>query len=630
MGADIKMMVGALTIAKWELLRSRLDLNARSLLAICGFVVLIAVIASQTSHSFMSSNIYTVALDDAGLMQILDCDTRFDTLLLNSGAAESEYPNFDLLIIHGDVYAHDSEKSTAALDALNNVLKRNREITLSSYSDLNNSFPVWVTIHYMQRAESFRMPTMAQRERGDDQASGVGTGTEAGGAWGDDSGDSTGNGQLSHETYDSEIDAIIRELERSDAGNSAESDENSRTVSDDMDRYQQLTRRNFFEKQTVATPSNIEPPIPFTSVIFAFIFMFPMYFVAQFYSASIMGERTNRNGEFLLVSPLRKHEIVIGKTLPYLTITIALMLGLAAYLKFTLGEVSPYVIMSDSLIILTIMLPVVLLFLSFSFISSILARSFKELTFVTVFFSTIVSGYLFFPAMFAHIHAIALISPMTLVVKVLSDDGIRSGEYLFSTLPLYCVSIATFGFGTMIFREEDLFTQKSVKSKIMDCMDIFLRGKSYIFLLTLIAIPFAYMLELMLIVLLFNIPLPYSIFAMIGLAALVEETFKSIGVYALSLKGNASPITTAVLAGSGFFLGEKLMMLVTVSAIAESVFGSVISMGSLLIYPLLLHIGCVAIVSFGLRYRGYTACLLTATAVHSAYNLYLLRGFLSA
>ncbi|MEA1866065.1 MAG: hypothetical protein U9N46_12920 [Euryarchaeota archaeon] len=286
--------------------------------------------------------------------------------------------------------------------------------------------------------------------------------------------------------------------------------------------------------------------------------------------------------------------------------------------------------MSDSLIILTIMLPVVLLFLSFSFISSILARSFKELTFVTVFFSTIVSGYLFFPAMFAHIHAIALISPMTLVVKVLSDDGIRSGEYLFSTLPLYCVSIATFGFGTMIFREEDLFTQKSVKSKIMDCMDIFLRGKSYIFLLTLIAIPFAYMLELMLIVLLFNIPLPYSIFAMIGLAALVEETFKSIGVYALSLKGNASPITTAVLAGSGFFLGEKLMMLVTVSAIAESVFGSVISMGSLLIYPLLLHIGCVAIVSFGLRYRGYVACLLTATAVHSAYNLYLLRGFLSA
>ncbi|OEU64456.1 MAG: hypothetical protein BA870_10175 [Desulfuromonadales bacterium C00003094] len=618
-------MVGALTIAKWELLRSRLDLNARSLLAICGFVVLIAVIASQTSHSFMSSNIYTVALDDTGLMQILDCDARFDTLLLNSGAVASEYPDFDLLIIHGDVYVHDSEKSTAALDALNNVLKRNREITLSSYSDLNNSFPVWVTIHYMQRAESFRMPTMAQREQGDDQASGAGSG-----AWGDDSGDSAGNGQLSHETYESEIEAIIRELERSDAGNSAESDGNSQTVPDDMDGYQQLTSRNFFEKQTIATPSNIEPPIPFTSVIFAFIFMFPMYFVAQFYSASIMSERTNRNGEFLLVSPLKKHEIVIGKTLPYLIITIVLMLGLAAYLKFTLGEVSPYAIMSDSLTILAIMLPVVLLFLSFSFISSILARSFKELTFVTVFFSTIVSGYLFFPAMFAHIHAIALISPMTLVVKVLSDDGIQSGEYLFSTLPLYCVSIATFGFGTMIFREEDLFTQKSVKSKIIDCMDIFLRGKSYIFLLTLIAIPFAYMLELMLIVLLFNIPLPYSIVVMIGLAALVEETFKSIGVYALSLKGDASPITTAVLAGSGFFLGEKLMMLVTVSTIAESVFGSVISMGSLLIYPLLLHIGCVAIVSFGLRYRGYAVCLLAATAVHSAYNLYLLRGFLSA
>ncbi|HIE32336.1 MAG TPA: hypothetical protein EYP67_08200 [Methanosarcinales archaeon] len=345
-----------------------------------------------------------------------------------------------------------------------------------------------------------------------------------------------------------------------------------------------------------------------------------------------MNERTNRSGEFLLTSPLTKREIVAGKTLPYLITTIGIMFVLAIYLKCTLGSASPSEIAKSGIIIISIMLPVVSLFLSFSLFSSILARSFKELTFVSVFFSTVVSGYLFFPAMFAHIHAIALISPMTLIVKVLTGTEISLNEYLFSTVPFYSVSIATFGFATLIFREEDLFTQKTVKKKIIDCIELFLRKRSYLFLLTLIFVPFAYMFELMSIVLLFNIPLPYSIVAMVGISALIEEVLKSAGIYTLSLKGynGKQAIFLAILAGSGFFVGEKLMMLVTVASIADSVFGSVLSMGSLLLYPLLLHIGCGAIVSIGLRYKRYSVCLLAATAVHCAYNLFLLRGVIFA
>ena len=635
------MMVGALTIAKWELMRSRLDLNRRSLALICGFVILIAIISSQASHSAISSDIYTVALDRTDctdctdcadridLAEILDCDDRFNVILLDQGVARSKAADpdsgFDLLILDDEVYASDSEKSVAAADALENLMKQYREITLSTYSDLNNSFPVWITIHYLPRSESFRMPTVRQRQDAGDE---VNAGAGAPGS--SDTMNAGADGNLVYGAHESEVEAIVRELERSGVEEPAESSGDSQTLPADMQEYRKLVKNNFFEKQAIATPSNIEPPIPFTSVIFAFVFMFPMYFVAQFYSASIMNERTNRNGEFLLVSPLKKHEIVAGKTIPYLLITLVLMLGLAAYLKIALGEVSPHKVIEDSATILAIMFPVVMLFLSFSFISSILARSFKELTFVTVFFSTIVSGYLFFPAMFAHIHAIALISPMTLVVNILSGDVVQLNEYLFSTVPFYCVSITTFGFGTMIFREEDLFTQKSIKNKIMDCMDLFLRGRSYIFLLTLILIPFAYMAELMLIVLLFNIPLPYSIIAMIGLAALVEEAFKSIGVYALLRRGFTSPIAMALLAGAGFFVGEKLMMFFSVAAIAESAFGAVISMGSLLLYPLLLHVICVAIVAIGLRYRGYATCLLIATAVHSAYNIFLLRGLIFA
>ncbi|RZN36352.1 MAG: ABC transporter permease [Methanosarcinales archaeon] len=618
-------MVGVFTIAKWELLRSRLDLSTRSLIAAGGFVVAIAVIASFASHSNMGSGLYTISLDDANLAQILGCDDRFNILLLGSDDARDVYLSrgADILIIGGNVSVHGTEKSVAALDALKSTMKRHREIMLSSYSDLNNSFPVWITIHHLEREQSFQMLASAQlgSELDSDEDGGV-----AGSAG---TGDGAAEGLQSHRSGE---DMILRELEQLGGATPSETDLDHPAPPADMQEFRQMAKRNFLEKQTVATPSNIEPPIPFTSVIFAFVFMFPMYFVAQFYSASVMNERTNRSGEFLLVSPLTRREIVAGKTLPYLIITLAIMFVLAMYLKYTLGSASITEILKSSLLIVAVMIPVVSLFLSFSLFSSILARSFKELTFVSVFFSTIVSGYLFFPAMFAHIHAIALISPMTLVVKILTGTEIYLSEYLFSTVPFYCVSIATFGFATLIFREEDLFTQKTVKKKIVDCIELFLRKRSYLFLLTLILIPFAYMFELMLIVLLFNIPLPYSIIAMICISALIEEVFKSAGVYTLSLRGytGKQAIILAVLAGSGFFVGEKLMVLVTVASIADSVFGTILSMGSLLIYPLLLHIGCVAIVAFGLRYQRYSVCLLAATAVHVAYNFFLLRGFVFA
>ena len=628
MDTDINMMVGVFTIAKWELLRSRLDLSTRSLIAAGGFVVAIAVIASFASHSNMGSGLYIISLDDANLAQILECDDRFNILLLGSDAARDAYLNrgADILIIGGNVSVHGTEKSIAALDALKSTMKLHREITLSSYPDLNNSFPVWITIHHLEREQSFQMLASAQLDAESDSGEDGGVAGSAG------TGDGAAGASDGLQSYISGEDAIIMELERSGGVNPAETDSDAPAPPVDMQEFRQMARRNFLEKQTVATPSNIEPPIPFTSVIFAFIFMFPMYFVAQFYSASVMNERTNRSGEFLLVSPLTRREIVAGKTLPYMITTLCIMFVLAMYLKYTLGSTSIPEIIKSSLVIVAVMIPVVSLFLSFSLFSSILARSFKELTFVSVFFSTIVSGYLFFPAMFAHIHAIALISPMTLVVKILTGTEIYLSEYLFSTVPFYCVSIATFGFATLIFREEDLFTQKTVKKKIIDCIELFLRKRSYLFLLTLILIPFAYMFELMSIVLLFNIPLPYSIVAMICISALIEEVLKSAGVYTLSLKGytGKQAIILAILAGSGFFVGEKLMMLVTVASIADSVFGTILSMGTLLVYPLMLHIGCVAIVAIGLRYQRYSVCLLAATAVHVAYNFFLLRGFVFA
>jgi hypothetical protein len=164
MDTDINMMVGVFTIAKWELLRSRLDLSTRSMIAAGGFVVAIVVIASFASHSNMGSGLYTISLDDANLAQILECDDRFNILLLGSDDARDAYLSrgTDILIISGNVSVHGTEKSIAALDALKSTMKLHREIRLSSYPDLNNSFPVWITIHHLEREQSFQMLASAR------------------------------------------------------------------------------------------------------------------------------------------------------------------------------------------------------------------------------------------------------------------------------------------------------------------------------------------------------------------------------------------------------------------------------------------------------------------------------------
>ncbi|MEA1908946.1 MAG: hypothetical protein U9N43_07970 [Euryarchaeota archaeon] len=107
---------------------------------------------------------YRIALDDANLAQILEYDDRFNILLLGLDDARDAYLNrgADILIIGGNVSVHGTEKSIAALGALKSTMKQHRELMLSSYPNLNNSFPVWITIHHLEREQSFQMIASAQ------------------------------------------------------------------------------------------------------------------------------------------------------------------------------------------------------------------------------------------------------------------------------------------------------------------------------------------------------------------------------------------------------------------------------------------------------------------------------------
>ncbi len=600
-------MAGWVTIAKWEFFRSKLKFDAKSLVLLALsliFLIAASYFAAQTGMN-MNNDMYRVALTNPALEPVLGIDQRFNVMTVDIHTASNMYAaDADLVIIDPNVFMADTQKSASASEALKGTLKNYREGVLTSYNDINNTHPVWITVHYLERPEAFQVLSGERRTASEEEVATT---------------------QLSQE----EIEAAATGRLAGEVGPDA-----IPSTPQTVEELQEIQRRNLFEKQTIATPSHFAPPIPFTAILYSFMFIFPIYFVSQFYSSSIMDERTNKKCELVLVAPLRGADIVIGKTVPYILVTMAIIAIVTSYVK---GLPTDTETIKSSLLILATMFPIVLLFFAFSFISAILSRSFKELTFAMVFLSVVVSGYLFFPAMFANVHAISTISPMTLIVLLIEGDTIGISEYIFSTLPFYFVGLSVYVFGIYIFREEDLFTQKPITQKLLDCVEIFLSNPyGSVFLLSIIFIPFVYMAQLMLIVMLFNLPLPYSVIVMIVLAALIEELVKSIGIYTLFKRKMVSPTlknaaTLAVLAGAGFFAGEKLLVFITLAPIATSVFGSVMTMGTLLLIPLMIHITGVMVVSLGMYAispRWYLPFVLFASILHGLYNLFILRGIL--
>ena len=179
------------------------------------------------------------------------------------------------------------------------------------------------------------------------------------------------------------------------------------------------------------TPSQLSPPLPFDSIILIFVFIFPLYFTSQFFMMSIMNERIERKGEILLSTPVKASSIILGKMLPYFLGMIAICTGLTFWIK-------------APLIIILPLIPVIFFFLANALLIGMLSRSFKELSFVSIFFSTVATSYLFFPSIFANVHVISLISPLTLIVLSMQGTAWTVTDYLYSTSLFWLTSAVLF------------------------------------------------------------------------------------------------------------------------------------------------------------------------------------------
>jgi ABC-type Na+ efflux pump permease subunit len=250
---------------------------------------------------------------------------------------------------------------------------------------------------------------------------------------------------------------------------------------------------------------------------------------------------------------------------------------------------------------------------------------------------------------------IALISPLTVVVRDLAGTGVSLVEYVFSTGPFLLSALILFALGAGVYREEDMFTQRAIPHKVLDAVVSQVRGRRSVLVLSVAFIPFVIVAELLVVAATFPLsgaitgnPLlnRLGIVLLFVAVAVVEELAKSLHVYAGFAharfdRTTAVAIVVGALAGAGFFLGEKLVLVAQLVGLQDYVVGQAafgvggaagaLSFGLLpaavlLLAPLALHAVTAIISAVGASRgrRGWIVGLAVAAGVHLIYNLSVL------
>lgn len=592
------------TIAKWEVRRTLRTMSRDVLpIAIILFIMLFLVTGfTAQSGIHLQDGMYVMGVNDPAIASIFSGDERFVITLADSALLQKNAGNFDLLIIDGTAYAPNTDKARSAMKAIERDYARYVSWVYNQQEDLFAAYPLWLDLQTVKSELDFIATQSGQN---------IATNPTRG--------EPVPEKPVLEVLPPSPMLEFTKEELREDLEQVSDLD---RQLSRYTDILSPDTGMGKFK-----TPSQLSPPLPFDSIILIFVFIFPLYFTSQFYMMSIMNERVEQKGEILLSTPVQPYQIIVGKAIPYFIVMLAISVVL------TLLNGAP-------MIILLPLLPVILFFLVNALIIGMVSRSFKELSFISIFFSTIATSYLFFPSIFANVHVVSLISPLTLIVLQLQGEGFTAMEYFYSTSLFYLTTLVLFYVATVNFNEERLFGHHRLLSRVREFIETGIATEhpfSSLFFIGMFTIPFVFMVQLMLLVLLFNLPMPLSLILLLFSAAFVEEFAKSIGIYTM-LRGYPKFFTwknitlaSAVIA-LGFLIGEKALLFATLAQISESVFGSILfSSLQVLWLPLTLHFVGVMTTSVVLKLGGrswFIPGLMLATIVHSLYNMYFILGWL--
>jgi hypothetical protein len=391
-------------------------------------------------------------------------------------------------------------------------------------------------------------------------------------------------------------------------------------------------RAEFVSENEVIVPSLMKPPLPLSQVILAFVYVVPILFLGIFFNSSFMEEKINRKLNVLMSAPVTPFDIIAGKMLPY----VAFSLGMVALVTLALG--------GDVALSLAIFLPIILFIFAVYLLVALAYRTFKDQTFFSMAAITFVTGYLVLPALLTGINDVCYVSPLTLAVQMYRGAGFSLMEYALSTGPMYIVFIVSAFVGVRVFSEEYLMSYGPLYRRAGDAIYLAIdKCHPYISiaLLSALLIPAVFMAEMMIAILSLMVPVSLSpivfLAILLSLCVIVEEAAKSAGIATLIENGKAASVRgvlgLSAASAFGFFVGEKLLLYLSLSVVSNVMLLDALRSAGLLIVPLIAHFIFTSIVCLLTRRLGvkrYALAIAAGSIVHFLYNFIILLGEMGA
>ncbi|WP_340099812.1 PrsW family intramembrane metalloprotease [Salinibaculum salinum] len=619
-----------LRVARWEVTKNAGGVDKRTIAVAALAIALIGVFAPVVAGqgAVLDDGLYRVSISEDS--PYYDAVADDETFVVRPDATSADLGNSVELVVDGrEVVWADSPKGRAAMEELRSTVQRYNTEQLRQEPNQSAAFPVSVSLEYRDQSNvgsSYSVDTSGSGQQDDTTG-----GNDTDGSTGDSS---TVDGTPDDSTTDDGTDTGTNDGGTTGPGGNGTG---SSTGAVDGDPTNSGGGLGGFgsslsgDSTSVDSPSQLSPPFPFGSLVLAFVFIVPLNFLIQAYGSTILSERLNRRGELLLVSPVSRFDIIGGKTLPYFGAAMAIEALIAVGVTYISTETL------GGLVSIAAIVPLVLLFLAATFLGAMFARSFKELTFVTVTITVGLTSYAFVPAIFTDVTPIALISPLTVVVRDLQGQAVGLSQFLFSVTPPLLSALVLFGLGAGLYREEDMFAQRSIPLKVLDALAGRIRKARDVAVVVAILLPFVFVLQLLAIAVLFALG-EISIPLILVVVAVVEEVAKSLPIYAAYAHKRFEPTTRTALvlglmSGVGFFVGEKLTHVAQLVGLPELEIGQAalqITPGDvgipillgLFFLPLVLHTVTAAISAVGASRgrRSYAVALGLAMVVHFAYN----------
>lgn len=598
-----------LTISKREITRFRTRFTGRSRFVLIAIILLCLLISYIMYHqSFvLSKGLYTVGVSPDGPV-ITDNRFRVVTLDLETACVMLHNNTIDIYIHGNEAMYTSDQRSLYAAGALKQYLENREVIRIANEYEINQAFPLRIEINHLE-SPADNLDTEIEVSLSDilgltetsAAPSAIPVPTEV---------PIQDVPTPSPQHTESSTDAAVRQ-QLSELGSGSRLPEFKAEFASDKD---------------IIIPSLMDPPVPLAQVIMAFFYVVPIFFVSVFFTSSFMEEKTNRKLVLLLSAPVTPFQIILGKMLPYIGYSVAVIIVVTLLLK------------GNMLLALAIFIPVMLFILSVYLMVALTYRTFRDQTFFSVLAVAAVTAYLVAPAMFAGVSDLSYISPLTLAVEIYRGESFGLTEYLLSTAPMYLVFLLALFVGKRIFNEEYLTGFRPLHTKLGEAIYLVMdRNRLYlsVFLLSLFLIPIVFMVQLSSIVFASNLPMPFALGAVLAMSVVAEELAKSAGI-AILLQNNIVKSLKVILMLSfisalGFLIGEKLLLYLALSVISESMFTAAIFSTGLLIMPLIMHfvstsMVCLMTARFGIKY--YPVAVIAGAVIHTLYNLYVLGGIL--